>query len=170
MKNNIVNCVALFFRGIADAILYYVVPFIALMFEVLLLSFLLDVFICLARHSYLWLAVLDMVVLYLIPLLYYKTFLKMWDGAKKMVASVYTSEFQMTEIAYLMAWVPSLMLVLLSGASFLKDLLETPSSSIDTPYMVASMLGFTLSMVFVLLLLAFGDNQFKQLFRKCKNG
>jgi hypothetical protein len=62
------------------------------------------------------------------------------------------------------------MLALLVGASFVKDLLDLSGASIDTPQMVASMIGFVLSMVFVFDLLAFGRKQFRQLINKCKNG
>jgi hypothetical protein len=170
MKNNIVNVIPMFFKELAVFLLYYVLPLIALTLEILLLSFLLDVFIGSARHSYVWLTVIDMVGLYLIPWLFYKTFLKMWDGAKKTLNTGDLSEIEVIEYSYLIAWLPSLMLALLVGATFFKELLDLPGTSIDTPQMVASMIGFVLSMVFVFDLLAFGRKQFRQLINKCKNG
>jgi hypothetical protein len=160
----------MFFKLLVGLFLCYVLPLVALTLEILLLSFLLDVFIASARHSYVWLTVIDMVVLYVIPWLLYKTFLKMWNGAKKTLNTVYSSEIEVVMNTYLIAWIPSLMLALQVGATFVKELLVQPRTSIDTPQMVASMLGLVLSMVFVIDLLAFGRKQFNQLIRKYKNG
>jgi len=172
MKNNIVNTVVLFFKGLAEMFLYYVVPLVAFFAEVLLLGFLLDVFNASLCHSYVWLTVIATVAILLMPKLFYVTFQKMWDGVKRsfMVMSLQEpSEVEKTKNAYLFAFMPALILDWGMIISFYEDLEKFGKLGGDIPKLVTAILGFMIAIGLFCALLIFADKQFNQLFRKVKN-
>ncbi|MCI4408406.1 MAG: hypothetical protein JHC26_04895 [Thermofilum sp.] len=172
MKNNAVNIMVDFFKGLAEMFLYYAVPFVAFFAETLLLGFLLDVFNASLCHSYVWLTVIVTVAILLMPKLFYKTFLKMWDGAKRSWTIMFLqkpSEVEETKYAYLFALMPALILDWGMTITFYDDLVNFRMTGGDIPKLVTSALGFMIGTGLFFRLLIFADKQFKQLFRKCKN-
>ncbi|MCI4409369.1 MAG: hypothetical protein JHC26_09770 [Thermofilum sp.] len=169
MKSITTNVIVLFFRGLAESFLYYVVPLVAFFAEVLLLGFLLVIFNASLYHSYVWLTVIVAVAILLMPKLFYETFLKLWNGAKKALVITYTPGTSMTELeeikyAYMFALIPTLMIDWTLIVKFGLDI-----TGGDIPKQVTAFFGFMITVIFYFVLLCFAEKQFSQLIRKCRN-
>ena len=174
MKSNTVKTVILFFWGLAKTILYYAVSLVAFFAEVLLLCFLLDVFNASLYKGYVWLTLTVAVAVLLMPKLFYATFLKMWNGAKRIFTITIPgthqpSEVEKTKYAYLFALMPALILDWGMIISFYDDLVHLVKLGGDIPKLLTAILGFMIAIAVFYVLLVFADKQFKQLFRKSKN-